>query len=791
MNNFKQIFALVVPAVLVATSAAAQSNDILSQSGFGWSVEVTESQIFVGEPLNNRFPGRVYVYDQDDASGAWERSAVLQAPQAAMMDGFGTSVSVEGDVLVVGASGDEADALYAFRRAAGGWTFEDALRPGADVSYDEIGQYVAIAGRRVFATVASEEGAVHVVVFSRSASGVWTEDAVVPLPMTASVDLARPVVSSSTVAYVGAPGVENGAVFSVEERDGNWNVSRILQDATVSGNSSFFGSALALSGELLIVGAPEEGEGKGAVHVYGPGEDGRLRLRQRLAAFGDSTMPAFGSVLAAHSGRIFVGAYDADEANGMTYVFSRSASGEFAPHIALAGEVMEEDAESSTAIAVHGGTVVIGAYADLFGYGSATVFEHNPDGGWDAAHVLRAELNYGQGSIHGGRVKCEDGNAGLFACEGVDIMSFVSNRDLGSAWGIQTNDVWGWTDPESGKEYAIVCTFGSTVFVDVSDPFNPVVVGTLQGTPGSRPNWWRDAKTYKNHVYIVADNVGEHGLQVFDMTQLRDVSNPPVEFEATAVYRGFDSAHNIIINEETGFAYVVGINGGGNTCGGGSHMLDLSEPTEPKFVGCFAHLGTGENQEGATHDAQCVIYRGPDERYSGREICVGANETALSIADFTDKSNVIPIAVGRYPNVSYAHQGWFTEDHRYFFQNDETDEINGLTAGTRTMVWDLAELDDPVLITEHVSENGATDHNLYVKGSMMYQSNYTSGLRLFDVSNPEQMEEVGYFDTLPWGDDRPGYGGSWSNYPFFKSGVIVVTSGEEGVFFLRRSEPSP
>jgi choice-of-anchor B domain-containing protein len=220
-------------------------------------------------------------------------------------------------------------------------------------------------------------------------------------------------------------------------------------------------------------------------------------------------------------------------------------------------------------------------------------------------------------------------------------------------------------------------------------------------------------------------------------------------------------------------------------------MLDLREPAKPEFVGCFAHEGTGEEQSGYTHDAQCVVYRGPDERYAEKEICVAANETAISIADLTDKSNPVPIAVGRYPNVSYAHQGWFTEDHRYFLQNDETDEINGLTAGTRTLVWDLAELDDPVLVTEHVSPNRATDHNLYIKGSLMYQSNYLSGLRVFDVSNPEQIEEVGYFDTVPYGEDRPGYGGSWSNYPFFKSGTIVVTSAEEGVFFLKRSEAAP
>ena len=170
---------------------------------------------------------------------------------------------------------------------------------------------------------------------------------------------------------------------------------------------------------------------------------------------------------------------------------------------------------------------------------------------------------------------------------------------------------------------------------------------------------------------------------------------------------------------------------------------------------------------------------------------MGSNETALSIADVTDKRNPEAIGMASYPNVAYSHQGWLTEDHRYFFQNDEGDELAGMTDGTRTMIWDLAELDDPVLMNMHVSDNKATDHNYYISGSYMYQSNYLSGLRILDISDPERPAEVGYFDTVPWGGDKPGFGGSWSNYPFFKSGTIVVGSQEEGVFFLKRSEVTP
>jgi choice-of-anchor B domain-containing protein len=120
--------------------------------------------------------------------------------------------------------------------------------------------------------------------------------------------------------------------------------------------------------------------------------------------------------------------------------------------------------------------------------------------------------------------------------------------------------------------------------------------------------------------------------------------------------------------------------------------------------------------------------------------------------------------------------------------DDELDELSGTLPGTRTLIWDLSDLDDPVLLKEWYGATRATDHNLYIKGTTMYNSNYVAGLRVVDISDIRNPKEVGYFDTVPEGENEPGFGGSWSNYPFFKSGTIVVTSGREGVFFLRKRE---
>ena len=96
----------------------------------------------------------------------------------------------------------------------------------------------------------------------------------------------------------------------------------------------------------------------------------------------------------------------------------------------------------------------------------------------------------------------------------------------------------------------------------------------------------------------------------------------------------------------------------------------------------------------------------------------------------------------------------------------------------------MADLDDPILAKEHFGEVLATDHNLYIKGNLMYQSNYMSGLRILDIGDPLNPIEVGFLDTVSRSDSA-AMSGAWSNYPFFESGTFAVSGTGEGVFFLR------
>lgn len=380
-------------------------------------------------------------------------------------------------------------------------------------------------------------------------------------------------------------------------------------------------------------------------------------------------------------------------------------------------------------------------------------------------------------------IPCENGTAGGYACDRVDLLSHLSRRELGAAGSILLNDVWGWTDPLTGGEYALVGRMDGVAFVDVTDPHLPRYLGSLAATAGTRTTIWRDMKVYRDHAFVVAGGAGPHGMQIFDLRQLREV-NAPRDFTPTALYTGVESSINVAINAETGFAYLLGSTGG-ETCGGGAHIVDVSEPLEPVFAGCFSHPGTGRSYTGTSHDAQCVVYRGPDEDHRGREICLSANETAISIADLTDKQNPNPIAIAQYPNTGYAHQGWLTGDHRYFFSTDELDETMEPAERQRTLIWNVSDLDDPILVKEYFAPVGGPEHNLYVHGDRLYISDKRAGVRVLDIGDPENPVEAGYFDTTAQGEDASGFVGAWSVYPFFESGSVLVSSRSGGLFVVR------
>lgn len=788
-------FLLFFPLTLISVQAqTTPSGDSKAMMGFARAVDVADGLVFIGEPANVHQPGIVYVYGRSDTD--WRTQVQLTASDGEIGDGFGSSLAANGNYVLIGAPerDDDHGAAYIFERASDeSWTETSRIALADSIAESGFGESVGIQGDLAFIGAPGEQGGHGAVyVYQQSDAGSWSQRARLANPDTTNgMNFGSALALDDNRLLVGAPEDQGGAVYVFQgSDDGSWTREATLTSDGVDEDGAF-GSSISMNGDQVLVGAPDHASASGAVFVFRRDADTEKWSESgRLVAYDSEPRYQFGTSLTFTGTEAWIGAPNADGRKGAIYQFEQDPSGDgWAGVKKLSGPDSEQNAQFAGTIAMDENIAVTGLVGADYGAGTAAILERNEES--DSWAVQTTVLGKGSSvlePITGNKVECANGNADRYGCNNVDLLSFLPIDEIGGDRGVRLNDMWGWTDPKTGKEYALVGRNEGTSFVDVSDPNNPVYVGTLPMTEGAQASVWRDIKVYDNHAFIVADNAGTHGMQVVDLTELRDFEGTPITLEEAAHYDEIHSAHNVVINEDTGFAYVVGSSGGGQTCGGGLHMVNIQDPTNPTFTGCFSDPSTGRSGTGYTHDAQCVVYEGPDEEYQGQEICIGANETAISIADVTDKENPKAVSTASYPDYAYVHQGWLTEDHRYFFQNDELDELTGNVEETRTLVWDMTDLDDPQFVREFYLGNPASDHNLYIKGDTMYQSNYVSGLQVVDISDPENPEKVGYFDTHPFTEDQPGFAGTWSNYPYFDSGIVVMTSSREGLFILEKQE---
>jgi len=421
---------------------------------------------------------------------------------------------------------------------------------------------------------------------------------------------------------------------------------------------------------------------------------------------------------------------------------------------------------------------------------------------WERA-AAEGRLPQNMTSVKGQKSKmsCTDGKVSAngvdYACNNMDMYSFMSLGDLSSGINGQfsyTSDIWGWQAAD-GTEITILCMNNAVTFIDSTNPTIPVHVATMMSV-GSRSAAWCDVKVHKDVAYVVKDSAPQQGIQVFDLNRLATEgsgSNPP-NLSPDFQYNEHGSSHNVVIDTESEVLYSVG----SNTCRGGLHMIDVSTPLEPSFLGCA-------DSDGYIHDAQCVVYTGPDTRYTGREICFGFNENTLTIYDVTEKSSPQVIFRLGYSGSAYTHQGWLNADMTSLLLNDELDEQRGTTDNrrTRTYVWDINNLEAAFETGRFDHPEQSIDHNLYMWGPIhrngwggnppmanppqdkySYLANYCSGLRVVDLSQQENgvITQAGFFDTEPE-CNTADFEGAWSNY-MHPSGVIAVSNIGSGVYFL-------
>ncbi len=333
-------------------------------------------------------------------------------------------------------------------------------------------------------------------------------------------------------------------------------------------------------------------------------------------------------------------------------------------------------------------------------------------------------------------------------------------------------DCWGYTSP-SGREYALIGVGWGTGVVEVTDPANPVIVAVVPGTN----SLWHDTAVIGHYAYTVSDSSGV-GIQVIN---LQNVDAGVVTHVGNIMQGGHTTTHTLLDNPASGFLYACG----GNANGGGMIPVSTANPQAPSFT------GPGWNSS-YVHEAQIVTYTsGP---YAGKEIAfLFAGGGGIAIVDITNKLAPAQLSWISYPATRYTHQGWISEDRQYLYVDDELDGPDGGTgwfSGTvpysLTRVFDISNLSAPRMVATFSNGIASIDHNQYVRDGYLYQSNYTSGMRVWDLSDPLRPVEVAWIDTRPE-DDGATFNGNWGNYPYFNSGTVILSDLERGLFAVKVS----
>ncbi|MEO9570963.1 MAG: choice-of-anchor B family protein [Polaribacter sp.] len=369
--------------------------------------------------------------------------------------------------------------------------------------------------------------------------------------------------------------------------------------------------------------------------------------------------------------------------------------------------------------------------------------------------------------------KCENGLAGEYPCNDYDLLTHFSLEEFGGSDTV-ISDSWGWTHATSKKEFALICTNKGVTFINITDPANAVIVGTLK--TNSEENGIRNIITFQSFVYVISESP-DHGVQSLNLEKLLNINTPPIEFTSDRDYTFFKYASNISINENTDFAYVSGT----NTFSGGIHFLNLNDPSKIKDAGGYSNNSYGNK-------TKVITYKGPDTDYTDKEILIGSNNNEVVILDITDKENPVKITSFTYPNIGKTHPNGFTEDFKYFIFGDELDEINN-SANTNIIIYDFTDLDNPIHHFNYTGNTTAIDKNGYIKGTNYYLANYTSGIRILDISNIDNKSftEIGFFDTYTENNNSETKG-VVNVYPYLESGNIIVSDTNNGFFLIRKSK---
>lgn len=291
------------------------AGDAAEGDQLGGAIAVSGSWMAIGADLDDDRgddAGAVYMFEREGSG--WVERQKLTASDGDMQDGFGSAVALDGTVLVVGspnAGTPAAGAAYVFTSDGTTWSEEARLVGGGTPAIDDLfGRAVAVRGERIGVGAPGAGGGTGQVHMFRGGGATWNDDGSF-LPGDAAESFGAALAMSADTLAIGSPldddaGTASGSVFRLVLDGEDW-VSGAKVTAGDAGANDQFGTAVALAGTRLVVGAPYRNE-TGAVYVY-EGTAGEVVLTRTDEAAND----AFGRSVASDGPFLAVGVPGDDE----------------------------------------------------------------------------------------------------------------------------------------------------------------------------------------------------------------------------------------------------------------------------------------------------------------------------------------------------------------------------------------------------------------------------------------------------------------------------------------------
>lgn len=302
----------------------------------------------------------------------------------------------------------------------------------------------------------------------------------------------------------------------------------------------------------------------------------------------------------------------------------------------------------------------------------------------------------------------------------------------------RVTNVWGYYDNVTHLEYALVGDDkGGFFIVNVTDPSNPVLVTKVIGVPG------RDIKPFGHYAYSC--NGSGSGVE----SRITDLANPAAP--VVLPYK-FHSSHTITISPRGNlFAEYTGVT-----------IYDLvSRPTQPDSLYRINNFG---------HDC---TWR--------HDILYDFNWNSLNIWNVSNPGAPVLVGTNDDSTIASYHSGDESKDGHYLYVCDEI-----ATAPTPDIViFDITNPASPQRVGS-INDPFSRVHQLYVVGDLMFVGYYTSGFKVFNISNPAAPVLADVYDTSPYQDDSgsDSFLGAWNAYPFSPSGIVYVSDHPGGLYLF-------